>query len=134
MKSKRSLSGEEKYYIADSSFYFALNTDNRINYGPFLENMVYLYARSLDYAVSVGRIGRLECDFILRNHELDYFYIQVSYKILLSRETEEREYRPLEAIRDNYKKYVMTTDYMLQKRNGILHVNLMDFIGRGERF
>ena len=134
MKSKRSLSGEEKYYIADSSFYFALNTDNRINYGPFLENMVYLYARSLDYAVSVGRIGRLECDFILRNHELDYFYIQVAYKILLSRETEEREYRPLEAIRDNYKKYVMTTDYMLQKRNGILHVNLMDFIGRGERF
>ena len=134
MKSRRSLSGEEKYYIADSSFYFALNTDNRINYGPFLENMVYLYARSLDYAVSVGRIGRLECDFILRNHELDYFYIQVAYKILLSRETEEREYRPLEAIRDNYKKYVMTTDYMLQKRNGILHVNLMDFIGRGERF
>lgn len=54
--------------------------------------------------------------------------------ILLSRETEEREYRPLEAIRDNYKKYVMTTDYMLQKRNGILHVNLMDFIGRGEKF
>ena len=134
MKSKRSLSGEEKYYIADSSFYFALNTDNRINYGPFLENIVYLYARSWDYAVSVGRIGRLECDFILRNHELDYFYIQVAYKILLSRETEEREYRPLEAIRDNYKKYVMTTDYMLQKRNGILHVNLMDFIGRGERF
>ena len=134
MKSKRSLSGEEKYYIADSSFYFALNTDNRINYGPFLENIVYLYARSWDYAVSVGRIGRLECDFILRNHELDYFYIQVAYKILLSRETKEREYRPLEAIRDNYKKYVMTTDYMLQKRNGILHVNLMDFIGRGERF
>ena len=84
--------------------------------------------------MSVGRIGRLECDFILRNHELDYFYIQVAYKILLSRETEEREYRPLEAIRDTYKKYVMTTDYMLQKRNGILHVNLMDFIGRGERF
>ena len=134
MKSKRSLSGEEKYYIADSSFYFALNTDNRINYGPFLENIVYLYARSWDYAVSVGRIGCLECDFILRNLELDYFYIQVAYKILLSRETEERAYRPLEAIRDNYKKYVMTTDYMLQKRNGILHVNLMDFIGRGERF
>jgi len=134
MKSRRSLSGEEKYYIADSSFYLALNTDNRINYGPFLENMVYLYARSLDYAVGVGRIGRLECDFILRNHELDYIYIQVAYKILLSRETEEREYRPLEAIRDNYKKYVMTTDFMLQKRNGILHVNLMDFIGKGERF
>ena len=31
-------------------------------------------------------------------------------------------------IRDNYPKYVVTTDYLLQKRNGIQHVNLMDFM------
>lgn len=42
MKSKKSLSGEKKYYLADTSFYFAVNTDNRINYGPALENMVYI--------------------------------------------------------------------------------------------
>lgn len=134
MKSKRALSGEQKYYVADLSFYYAMNTDNRINYGPALENIVYLYARSLDYAVSVGRIGKLECDFILRDGNMDYSYVQVAYKMLQSKDTEDREYRPLESIRDNYKKYVMTTDYMLQKRNGILHVNLMDFIGDGKRF
>ena len=134
MKSKKALSGEQKYYVADLSFYYAMNTDNRINYGPALENIVYLYARSLDYAVSVGCIGKLECDFILRDGNMDYSYVQVAYKMLQSKDTEDREYRPLESIRDNYKKYVMTTDYMLQKRNGILHVNLMDFIGDGKRF
>lgn len=134
MKSKRALSGEKKYYLADLSFYFALNTDNRINYGPTLENIVYFYARSLDYAVSVGRIGRLECDFILRDKELNYSYVQTAYTIALNKETEEREYRALEAIRDNYKKYVITTDYLLQKRNGISHENLMDFMMQEERF
>lgn len=33
------------------SFYYALNTDNQMNYGPCLENIVYIYARSHDYAV-----------------------------------------------------------------------------------
>lgn len=134
IKSKKALSGEQKYYLADLSFYFATNIDNRINYGPALDNIVYLYAKSLDYAVSVGRIGKLECDFILRNHDMDYFYVQVAYKMLQNKDTEDREYRPLECIRDNYKKYVMTTDYMLQKRNGILHVNLINFIGQGRDF
>lgn len=134
MKSKKTLSGEQKYYLADLSFYYALNTDNRINYGPALENIVYLYTRSLDYAVSVGRIGKLECDFILRDPDMDYSYVQVAYKMLQSKDTEDREYRPLENIRDNYRKYVVTTDYMLQKRNGIIHVNLMDFIGGGRQF
>lgn len=134
LKSKRALSGEQKYYLADLGFYFALNTDNRINYGPALENIVYFYARSLDYAVSVGRIGKLECDFILRDKELNYSYIQVAYSITLSKETEEREYRALEAARDNYPKYVVTADYLLQKRNGITHVNLMDFIMRERNF
>lgn len=42
MKSRKSLQGEQKYYLADLGFYFALNTDNRINYGPVLENIVFL--------------------------------------------------------------------------------------------
>ena len=134
MKSKRSLSGEKKYYLADLSFFFAMNTDNKINFGPTLENIVYIYARSLGYSVSVGRIGKLECDFIVRDNDMNYAYLQVAYTILLSKDTEEREYRPLEMIRDNYSKYVLTTDYLLQKRNGIRHVNLMDFICHEQRF
>jgi predicted AAA+ superfamily ATPase len=133
-KSKRALAGEKKYYLADLSFYFMLNTNNEINYGPCLENIVYIYARSLDYAISVGRIGKLECDFILRNNKLDYSYVQVAYTILSSKETLEREYRPLEAIKDNYAKYVLTTDYLLQKRGGIIHANIMDFMTSHQLF
>ncbi len=134
MKSKRSLSGEKKYYLADLSFYFAQNTDNRIHYGPVLENMVYTYARAQDYSVSVGRIGKLECDFILRDNEMQYSYVQVAYTIALSQETEDREYRALEAIKDNYPKYVATTDSLLQQRNGIKNVNLIDFMKNGQLF
>lgn len=134
MKSKRSLNGEKKYYLADLGFYFAQNTDNRINFGPTLENIVYIYARSCGYSVSVGRIGKLECDFIVRDNEMNYAYLQVAYTILLSKDTEDREYRPLEMIRDSYSKYVMTTDYLLQKRNGIQNVNLMDFMCNEFRF
>ncbi len=133
LKSRRSLQGEKKYYLSDLSFFFAENTDNRINYGPVLENIVFVYARSRDYAVSVGRIGNLECDFILRDTDLSYSYVQVAYTIS-SRETEDREYRSLENIKDNYPKYVMTTDYLLQKRSGIVHVNLIDFINTGKMF
>jgi len=134
MKSKRALKGEKKYYLSDLSFYFCDNTDNRINYGPVLENLVYFYARSRGLSVSVGRIGTLECDFILRNREMDYAYVQVAYTIAQSLDTEEREYRPLERIRDNYPKYLLTTDYLLQKRSGIRHVNLMEFMKNGAEF
>lgn len=134
MKSKKSVRGEKKYYLADSSFYFAMNTDNRINYGPALENVVYVYARSRDYAVSVGRIGKLECDFILRDNNLNYAYVQVAYTINESKTTEDREYTPLEKITDNYPKYVITTDFLLQNRNGIKHVNLMEFIANKSKF
>lgn len=134
MRSKKSLAGEKKYYLADLSFYFAQNTDNRINFGPVLENIVYIYSRSLDYSVSVGRIGKLECDFILRNTENDYSYVQVAYTILQSEDTENREYKPLESINDNYAKYVATTDYTLQKRNGIKHINLIEFIKKESKF
>ncbi len=61
-------------------------------------------------------------------------YVQVSYTILESTETENREYRPLESIRDNYPEYAAATDYMLQKRNGIRHINLIEFMMSGSRF
>ncbi len=135
MKSRKSLSGEKKYYLSDLSFYYALNTDNRINFGPTLENVLYTYAASRDYEISVGKIGTLECDFILRDRELSYAYVQVAYTVLESQKTEDREYRSLESIKgDNYPRYVMTMDTLLQKRNGILHVNLADFMKNNETF
>ena len=60
MKSRRSLGAQEKYYLADVGIYCARSTDNRLNYGPALENMLYTYLRARDYQVSVGKIGKLE--------------------------------------------------------------------------
>lgn len=90
MRTRRAIGGGRKYYLSDLSFYYALSTDNRINFGPALENIGYPYASGLGYSVSIGRVGKLECDFILRSREGDYSYVQVAYTILSSEETEER--------------------------------------------
>ena len=134
MKSRKSLQDEQKYYLADLSFYFALNTDNRINYGPVLENIVYNYAQSLGYEVGVGRIGKLECDFVIRSPEMEYAYIQMAMTIMGDRSTEEREYQPLEQIRDNWPKYLLTRSAPIQQRNGIIHVNIPEFIREKRAF
>lgn len=134
LKSRKSLVGEHKYYLADLSFYFSTNTDNRINYGPVLENIVYIYAKSKGYIVSVGRIGKLECDFILRDMSASYSYVQVAMTIMNSIETENREYTPLEKIMDNYPKYLITRNDMIQQRNGIKHVNIGSFMKEGSLF
>ncbi len=134
LKSRRALSGEQKYYLSDLGFYFANNTDNRINYGPALENVVYAYARAHGHAVSVGRVGPLECDFILRRGDAGYAYAQVCMTMMASRQTEDREYAPLEKIRDNYPKYVLTRDDPIQTRGGIIHRNLPEFMAAGAEF
>lgn len=134
LKSRKSIHGEQKYYLSDLSFYFSTNTDNRVNYGPAIENAIYVYARSRGYAVSIGRIGSLECDFILRRGPERYAYIQACMTIALSRETEDREYRPLESIRDNYPKYVLTRNDIVQHRSGILHRNIPQLMAAGEDF
>ena len=134
LKSRKSLRGEQKYYLADLSFYFALNTDNRINYGPVLENIVYRYALSQGCKVSVGRIGKLECDFILRNPEMGYAYVQVAMTIMADWSTEEREYRLFEQIKDNYPKYLLTRNDPIQQRDGIIHANIPEFMQEERTF
>ena len=142
LKSKKSINGEEKYYLTDLSFYFATNTDNRINYGPVLENIIYNYALLNGYSVSIGKIGKLEVDFIVRDIiNNDYAYIQVAKTIdngIVNEKgipvTEEREFRPLEIIKDNYPKYVLTLDYLSQQRNGIKHENIIEFISNNKNF
>lgn len=117
------------------SFYYALNTDNTIAFCPVLTNIVYTYVASKDYMISVGKIGKLECDFILRSNDMNYSYVQVTYTILFSKEREDREYRSLESNRHyNYPRYLLTTDNLLQKRNGIIRANILDFIKHNKNF
>lgn len=134
LKSRRSISGEQKYYLADLSFYFAFKTDRRKNYAPALENIVYIYAVSKGYAVSVGRIGKLECDFILRRNNDSYAYVQVCTTIMNDISTEDREYRPLEMIRDGYPKYLLTRNDLIQERSGIMHCNIPIFMKENRMF
>lgn len=128
IKSKKVLDGEKKYYLADLSIYFALNTDNRINYGPVLENVLFSYLKSKNYSLSVGRIGNLECDFIVRRGLDEYFYIQVT-KNMDDKKTEEREYKPFYEIKEMYPRYLFVADLILQRNvDGINNVNIVDFI------
>ena len=131
MKSRKSIAGEKKYYLADVGFYYSTNTDNRINYGPVMENVFYAYAKSNGFSVSVGRIGKLECDFILQKDFSEYRYVQVCMTMMDSRKTEDREYAPLEKVRDNYAKYVLTRNDIIQHRNGIVHMNMPEMMNDG---
>ena len=135
-KSKKSLRREQKYYLSDLAIYFAMNTNNRLSYGPSLENMVYLYLASQDYQISIGKIGKLECDFITRNTSGDYAYIQVTYTmqgedIKATEQIKEREYRPFRKIRDGYPRYIVSLDRFRDQQEGVHHINAIDlFLGK----
>lgn len=126
LKSRRSLRGEVKYYLADPAIYRARNADARINYGPALENALYTHLLSKGYSVSVGRIGKLECDFIARRAD-QYAYIQVAMTVA-DPEVERREYAPFEKIRDGWPRYLFTLDPLRSQRDGVKHLNLMEFL------
>lgn len=84
--------------------------------------------------MSVGRIGKLECDFVMRSPGMEYSYVQVAMTVMNDRATEDREYRPLEQIRDNWPKFVITRSDPIQHRGGIVHENVMELIGEGRTF
>lgn len=127
LKSKKSLLGGEKYYLADTGIYFARNVDATLNYGPLLENATYLWLRAKDYAVSVGSVGKLEIDFIARRPSEGYLYIQVSMSIA-DPDVEEREYRPFKNVRDNWPQILLTLDPLPSERDGVTHRNLMELM------
>ena len=132
IKSKQVLKGERKYYLADLSIYYAMNTDNRINYGPVLENILHNYLISKEYSLSVGVIGNLEVDFIARRGNDNYFYLQVS-KNIDDEKTSEREYRPFYEIKDLYPRYLFLLDLVIKDNvNGIKNVNIAKFIANNE--
>ncbi len=89
--------------------------------------MLFVYLKTQGLRISVGRIGKLECDFIVRKRE-DYAYIQVSMTIA-DRNVEEREYRPFSKIKMPTPVIFFTLDPLLQKkRDGVKHLNLLQFL------
>lgn len=131
MKSKRSLQGGEKYYLADTGLYFARNVNAKMDFGLLLENVVYTWLRTRGYAVSVGSIGKLEVDFIARRPDEGYAYIQVAMSVS-DKAVEEREYRPFGMARDNWPQYLLTLDPLPLERDGVTHLNLMELMANDD--
>jgi hypothetical protein len=136
LKSRKAIKREQKYYLGDLSIYFSTNTDNRLSYGPSLENIVYLYLASRNYQISVGKIGNLECDFIVRDRHQNYAYIQVAYTLhgendKATEKIKEREYRPFRSIQDGYPRYIISLDRFRDQQEGVHHINAIDlFLGK----
>lgn len=136
LKSKKAIKREQKYYLSDLAIYFSMNTDNRLSYGPSLENIIYLFLVSNDYQVSIGKIGKFECDFIVRDHNQNYAYIQVAYTLRgedakATERIKEREYRPFRDIKDGYPRYIISLDKYRDQQEGVHHINAIDlFLGK----
>lgn len=126
LQGKQLLSSNEKYYIADHGIREAVFGGNEKNINLVLENIVYLELLRRNYKVTVGRIGNKEIDFICEKQG-EKLYIQVCY-LLASEETIEREFGAYYNIKDNYPKYVLSLDEFNMSRDGIKHLNIIDFL------
>ena len=123
---KKILNVNEKYYIADHGMREAIMENNQKNINQVLENIVYFEMLRRGYNVKIGKVDNLEIDFVCKKND-ETIYIQVSY-LLASEDTKEREFSVLENIKDNYPKYVLSMDEFDMSRNGIKHVNLIEFL------
>ena len=128
---KKILNVNEKYYIADHGIREAIMENNQKNINQVLENIVYFEMLRRGYNVKIGKVDNLEVDFVCKKND-ETIYIQVSY-LLASEDTKEREFSVLENIKDNYPKYVLSMDEFDMSRNGIKHMNLIEFLTKHSR-
>ena len=96
-----------------------------------IENAIYKHLRFLGYEVKVGVLNAGEVDFVCTKPGKT-IYIQASY-IISEQSTRDREFGPLEKIRDNHPKYVISATPLLTTRdeNGITHLSLRKFLKEG---
>lgn len=123
---KKEISGSEKYYLIDQGFYRSQLEPKQENIGRILENIVYLELIRRGYKVTIGCVGKLEVDFVCRKNN-NIIYIQVAYH-LISDKTIKREFEPLLRIQDNYPKYILSMDKEDQSRQGVEHLNIIQFL------
>ena len=126
IKGNKYLESDKKYYLADLSFRFANLGTKNMDYGRLYENLVAIELLRRGYEITMGKVDNLEVDFVCKKQN-KLIYIQVSY-LLASEETIEREFKPLKKISDNYPKYVITMDDVDMSHEGIIHLNLIDFL------
>ena len=95
--------------------------------GHILENVVYLELLRRSYKIWTGALRNSEIDFTVKNRIGEIEYYQVSWEIS-NTETEKREFAPLESVKDNYPKFLLTTESFPQSRAGILHKNVFKWL------
>ena len=128
LKGRKQLATREKYYIVDPGLLNILSgREKTADRGHILENVVYLELLRRGYQVWTGRLRNNEIDFTTKNPMGEMEYYQVAWQ-LTGPGTEQREFKPLETLRDNYPKYLLTTDAYTQNKNGIIHQNVFQWL------
>lgn len=125
IQGKKILQTNEKIYINDQGFrgiYF----NNEKDIEKILENIVYFELLRRGYKVYIGNINNKEINFVAIKNE-EKIYVQVTYVLSLDK-TIEREFGVFNEINDHYAKYVISTDKFDMSRNGIKHLNIIDFL------
>lgn len=131
IKGKKYLDSNAKYYVVDTGLRGTLLGQKNGDYGHILENVVYLELLRRGYKVSVGRIysagKNLKVDFVAQKAGGQVEYYQVAL-YALEPTTLQRELAPLEAIDDNYPKFILSLDFGSGETKGIKRLNVIDWL------
>lgn len=129
VKGRKVFSSNSKYYAVDIGLRRLIAGDRTEDYGHILENIIYLEVLRRGYQVFVGVVDNLEVDFLAIGSGEERLYIQVAYSTE-QEETLKRELRPLELIKDNYPKLLLTMDTVLPEQNfgGIQKTNALNWL------
>jgi len=127
IQGKELLKTQEKFYLADTALRYSVLGYKSTSVAAMLENVVYLELSRRGYSVNVGKTVDGEIDFIAEKQG-NKIYVQVT-KEIKTEETEKREYDRLLEIRDNYPKYLLTTDnFAGGNYEGIKTMHIADFL------
>jgi predicted AAA+ superfamily ATPase len=129
IKGKNLLKTQDKYYATDLGFRTALVGGlAKSDLGHKLENLVYLELRRRNEGeIWVGKNGDQEVDFVVQNPAGEREYYQVAWTAH-DQTTLERELLPLQKTRDNYQKFLITTDPDNSIYIGIRKINVVDWL------
>lgn len=123
---KSLLKSNPKYYAIDNGMRYICSNGNNYDRGKFLENVVLLELLSRDYEVYVGKTYKGEVDFIANKNGKKCF-IQVCLA-MSEQETIDKEFNAFSPIKDASPKYVLSLDSVDMSHNGVIHLNIIDFL------
>lgn len=127
LQGRELLKTQEKFYLADVALRYSVLGYDADSVAASLENIVYLELCRRGYTVNVGKTDGGEIDFVAERQN-ERLYVQVTQEIR-SEKTAKREYARLLEIRDNYPKYVLTTDaFAGGNYQGIRTMHIADFL------